>query len=177
MPGGLGENVTVVVPLRLQGGCHPFVRHHPVVQTGLVPLRPKVILAHFQPYPQRLDLALGNQVLVVLPRPVRRLRVQRRLLVHIRPGIGQDAVVQIRAEPRHGKRARTARTPAHCRPPVRVRRKLDARLLGGPRQHLRLHEAGVHVRDSVVFQAPLAALGVAPSESMRMAAITGSRFS
>src|SRR3954468_23990793 len=48
----VGEDIPIMVILRLQGCSHPLVREHPVVQAGLVAFRPVIVLAHLQPHPQ-----------------------------------------------------------------------------------------------------------------------------
>ncbi len=104
---------------------------------------------------------LRNQRLVKSPCAMRRLRIPRPLLVHIRAGICQHAVIPLRVVPRHLQRARAARTVARRRAPVRIVRQLHVRVALHRRQHLVLDKLGILARHRVVLKAALAALRVA----------------
>ena len=120
-----------------------------------------VALADLQPDPERLGLGLRDDVLVVFPGAVRGAAIEGRLLVHVGAGISQHAPVELRAEPRHGEGRRAAGTAAHRRAGFRVAGELQVEFLFDLRQHLLLDELRVNVRHRVVFQAALAALGIA----------------
>ena len=72
-----GEGKLVVVPLRLQRGGHPLIGEHPVMVLGLRRLIAIVMLAHFQPDAERFGGVFGDQMLVIFPGAMRRIRVRR----------------------------------------------------------------------------------------------------
>ena len=99
-------------------------------------------------------------MLVKLPRPMRRLRIRRPLLVHKRSRVGQHAVIELRVIPRHDQRARASRAAAHRRPTIGIFRQLHVRLRFNQRQHFLLHKLGIHARHRVVLQPALAPLRI-----------------
>ena len=79
------------------------------------------LVADFHPDAERLARAVGNQVLVELPRAVRRFGVVGPLLVDEGAGVGEDAVVQLGVIPGHDEGAGCRRS---CSPWWRGRRGL-----------------------------------------------------
>ncbi len=96
-----------------------------------------------------------------LPCAMRRLRVPRPLLIHVRAGVGEHAVVPLRVKPRHRERRGAARAAAHRRAAVGIRRERHVEVVRDLRQHFLLDELGVEARHGVVLEAALAALRVA----------------
>ncbi len=89
----------VVVALGLERVGEADVGDDPVVETGGAGGRAIVVLRDVHPDPDRLDRALGDDVIVILPRAPRVVVV--RMLVDERARIDQHAVVPLRVEPGH----------------------------------------------------------------------------
>ena len=70
-------------------------------------------------------MVIRDEVLVELPSPVRGLRVARPLLINIRTGVGEDAMVELRVVPSHDERAGTAGASAHSGAGLGVVGELD----------------------------------------------------
>jgi hypothetical protein len=113
-----------VVSLGLEHIRHPLVRQHPVVQSRARCSRAVVTLADVKPCADRFDVAVWDDLLVIRPRAMRRIRA--RLLVDERARVAEHAVVQFGVEPRHreSRRPATAAAQGHAR--VRVLGQRDA---------------------------------------------------
>ena len=151
-----------MVALRLQHGRHPVVGSNPVMHVVSHNIRvQQVMVADFHPDANGLRAALRNQLFVEIPGAIGCFRIERPLLVNISAGVGDDPVIPFRVIPRHLQGRRTARTTAHDRAPLRVFGQLHLVILFNQREHFGLNEFREFSGHRVVFQAALAALGIA----------------
>jgi hypothetical protein len=105
--------------------------------------------------------AVGDEGFVEAPGAERGFGVPGPLLVDVGAGEGEDAVVEVGAVPGHDQGAGAAGAAAHGGAGVGVFGELDVALRLDEGEHFGFDELGVEAGHGVVFQAALAALGVA----------------
>src|SRR3954453_4958778 len=100
-------------------------------------------------------------MLVEFPGTVRRFGVRRPLLIDERAGVRENAMVEVRSIPGHRECARSARAAAHRGAGVWIAREFYVAARFDEREHFGFDEFGVAAGHGIVFEAALAALGIA----------------
>ena len=138
-----------------------MVGHDPVVEGGFVFVVAVVVFADVKPDAEGLGFGAGENGVVVFPGAAGSFGVFGRLLVHVGAGVGEDAVVEVGAEPGHGEGGGGSGAAAHGGAGVGVAGELDVAFFAGAGEDLVFDELDVDVVDGVVFESALTALGVA----------------
>ena len=160
---GVGSEDELVV-VALGGECfgHFFVGLDPVMHVVAHDVGvEEVVVADFKPDADGLRRAVGDDVLVELPCAVRGLRIVRPLLVDPGAGVGEHSGVPLRVVPGHDESAGSAGAATHGGAAFWVVGQLDVGFGFYARQDFGFDELGVAAGHGVVFEATLAALGVA----------------
>ena len=106
----LGVHELVVIALGFQHARKALVRHHPIAPLGRGGFCAYIVFRNMHPDAERLHGRIGKEMFRVLVSSVRRLGTLAQ--IDESAGIGQHAMVTLRAEPGHGERHRSAGTAA-----------------------------------------------------------------